>query len=47
MPGISFPPFPEDIPTHPLLVVDYELIKIGDLHENEKLWKASTELGFW
>ena len=47
MPGLTLPPFPDDIPTHPLLVVDYELLKAGDSDEIEKLWKASTELGFW
>ncbi|THG98082.1 hypothetical protein EW145_g7484 [Phellinidium pouzarii] len=47
MPGIAHPPFPNDIPTHPLLVVDYALIKAGDVQEIEKLWKAATELGFW
>ncbi|KAI0333381.1 Clavaminate synthase-like protein [Cubamyces sp. BRFM 1775] len=48
MPGLtSLPPFPEDVPTHPLLIVDYELIKAGDEQEIDKLWKAATELGFW
>ncbi|KAF9033917.1 Clavaminate synthase-like protein [Hymenopellis radicata] len=48
MPGLtSFPPFPDDVPTHPLLVVDYQLVRLGDEHEIEKLWKAATELGFW
>ncbi|KAH9918580.1 Clavaminate synthase-like protein [Epithele typhae] len=43
----AFPPFPADIPTHPLLVVDYELLKAHDEAEIDKLWKAATELGFW
>ncbi|KAI0333383.1 Clavaminate synthase-like protein [Cubamyces sp. BRFM 1775] len=48
MPGLTnLPPFPEDVPTHPLLVVDYELLKIRDKDEIAKLWKAATELGFW
>ncbi|KAI0751909.1 Clavaminate synthase-like protein [Daedaleopsis nitida] len=48
MPGLtSSPPFPEDVPTHPLLVVDYELLKASDRGEIAKLWKAGTELGFW
>lgn len=48
MPGLtSFPPFPDDVPTHPLLVVDYNLIQAGDSDEIDKLWKAATELGFW
>lgn len=48
MPGlISIPPFPEDVPTHPLLVVDYGLIRAQDEAEINKLWKAARELGFW
>lgn len=47
MPGVTLPPFPDTVPTHPLLVIDYELIKKGDVDEVEKLWKAATGLGFW
>lgn len=48
MPGLtSLPPFPEDIPTHPLLVVDYDLVRSGDQGEIDKLWYAATHLGFW
>ena len=48
MPGLTnLPTFPEDVPTHPLLVVDYELLKIRNKDEIAKLWKAATELGFW
>ena len=48
MPGLtSSPPFPDDVPTHPLLVIDYQLVLAGDKEETEKLWKAATELGFW
>ena len=43
----SYPPFPDDVPTHPLLVVDYELIKQGSSDEVDKLWEAATKLGFW
>lgn len=43
----TYPPFPDDVPTHPLLVVDYELIKKGDQAEIDKLWEAATKLGFW
>ncbi|GJE97255.1 clavaminate synthase-like protein [Phanerochaete sordida] len=43
----TLPPFPEDVPTHPLLVVDYELIQKGDQQEIDKLWEAATKLGFW
>lgn len=48
MPGITnLPPFPDDIPTHPLLVVDYQKIRSGDEQEIDKLWDAATHLGFW
>lgn len=47
MSNTILPPFPEDVPTHPLLVVDYELIKSGDEAETDKLWEAATKLGFW
>ncbi len=48
MPGLTTsPPFPEDVPTHPLLIIDYELIRQGDENEIDRLWKAATELGFW
>ena len=48
MPGVTaFPPFPENVPTHPLLVVDYQLLKANDQNEMAKLLKAATELGFW
>ncbi|THH10585.1 hypothetical protein EW145_g1235 [Phellinidium pouzarii] len=47
MPGIILPPFPDDIPTHPLLVVDFALIKAGNTQEIDKLWEAATGLGFW
>lgn len=47
MPGLLNPAFPEDIKTHPLLVIDFELIKSGDAQEADKLWEAATSLGFW
>ncbi|KAI0766205.1 Clavaminate synthase-like protein [Trametes elegans] len=48
MPGLTaIPDFPHDVPTHPLLIIDYELVKNGDTEEIDKLWKAATELGFW
>ena len=47
MPGLVQPAFPDDIPTHPLLVIDFKLIKAGDSQETEKLWEAATGLGFW
>ncbi|KAL4063824.1 hypothetical protein J3A83DRAFT_4285270 [Scleroderma citrinum] len=47
MPGIVHPPFPSDVPTHPLLVIDYVLIKVGDQAEIERLWEAASTVGFW
>ncbi|KAI0368382.1 Clavaminate synthase-like protein [Pilatotrama ljubarskyi] len=48
MPGrTTFPPFPENVTTHPLLVIDYQLLKLRDKEEVAKLWNAATELGFW
>ncbi len=48
MPGLTtHPPFPEDVPTYPLIIVDFELIQAGDNDEIEKLWKAAREIGFW
>ncbi|KAJ6512521.1 Clavaminate synthase-like protein [Mycena sanguinolenta] len=41
------PPFPDNIPTHPLLVINYEHIKAGDKDEIERLWTAGKTLGFW
>ncbi|GJE97272.1 clavaminate synthase-like protein [Phanerochaete sordida] len=43
----DLPPFPDDVPTVPLLVIDYQLIKDGDQGETDKLWEAATKLGFW
>ncbi|KAF7288796.1 Alternative oxidase [Mycena chlorophos] len=43
----SLPPFPDDVPTHPLLVVDYALVQAGDKAEVERLWAAATTLRFW
>ncbi|KAF8146492.1 hypothetical protein K438DRAFT_1627854 [Mycena galopus ATCC 62051] len=47
MPSTHFPEFPADVPTHPLLVVDYSLLVAGDRSEIDKLWGAATNLGFW
>ena len=48
MPGLTtYPPFPEDVPTYPLVIVDYELIKAGDNEEIDKLWGAARDIGFW
>ena len=47
MSATNFPPFPDDIPTHALLIFDYELIKARDVAEIGRLWEAATKLGFW
>lgn len=47
MPVPVLPPFPTDVHTHPLLVIDYALVKVNDKQEIERLWKAATSLGFW
>lgn len=48
MPGLTTSiPFPNDLPIHPLLVVDYNLVKANDERELNKLWQAATQLGFW
>ncbi|KAL8292244.1 hypothetical protein RQP46_001710 [Phenoliferia psychrophenolica] len=40
-------PFPSDIATHPILVVDFALVEAGDASEIEKLITAGTTLGFF
>ncbi|KZT27609.1 Clavaminate synthase-like protein [Neolentinus lepideus HHB14362 ss-1] len=47
MPGLTLPPFPDNIPTAPLLIIDYSLIRQGHEGEINRMWKAATELGFW
>ncbi|KAG5335519.1 hypothetical protein C0989_001181, partial [Termitomyces sp. Mn162] len=46
MPALTLPAFPEDVPTHPLLIIDYQLISARDSHEIDRLWEAATQLGF-
>ncbi|PBK80045.1 Clavaminate synthase-like protein [Armillaria gallica] len=41
------PPFPDEVPTHPLLIIDYQLLQEGDAGETERLWEAARKLGFW
>ncbi|KAF8589979.1 Clavaminate synthase-like protein [Ramaria rubella] len=43
----TLPPFPDDVPTQPLLVIDYEKLKAGDQTEQNTLWNACTTLGFF
>lgn len=48
MPGLTVAvPFPNDVPTHPLLAIDYSLVVANDTAELDKLWRAATQLGFW
>lgn len=44
---MTLPAFPTDIPTHPLLIIDFELIQERNPQEIDKLWEAATKLGFW
>jgi len=44
---MSLPPFPDDVSTHPLLVVDYQKLVEDDPSEIDKFWRAATTLGFW
>ncbi|KAF5352832.1 hypothetical protein D9756_006288 [Leucocoprinus leucothites] len=43
----SHPPFPNDVPTHPLLIIDYTLLRARNPQEIDRLWEAATKLGFW
>ncbi|KAF8884276.1 Clavaminate synthase-like protein [Gymnopilus junonius] len=43
----TFPAWPEDVPTHPLLIIDYRLLRKKDPSEVDRLWEAATTLGFW
>jgi len=48
MPGtLTAALFPDNVPTAPLLAIDYQLVKDGDEVELGRLWKAATQLGFW
>jgi hypothetical protein len=41
------PPFPDDVPTAPLLQLSSRKLLAGDSTECERLLKASTEIGFF
>ncbi|KAG9585126.1 Clavaminate synthase-like protein, partial [Aureobasidium melanogenum] len=43
----NLPPFPEDVPTAPLLRISLSKLNQGDPEEIGKLWKACCELGFF
>ncbi|GJJ08946.1 hypothetical protein Clacol_003166 [Clathrus columnatus] len=44
MPVSAYPPFPDNVPTHSLVIIDYKLIKTRDSIEIERLWEAATSL---
>jgi isopenicillin N synthase-like dioxygenase len=44
---LDLPPFPEDIPTAPLLRISLNKLTRGDQREIDKLWEACCELGFF
>ncbi|KDR67205.1 hypothetical protein GALMADRAFT_80197 [Galerina marginata CBS 339.88] len=41
----SVPAFPSEIPTHPLQVIDYDLVLKQDKNEIERFWQACRNLG--
>ncbi|KAF8462366.1 hypothetical protein BDZ91DRAFT_734343 [Kalaharituber pfeilii] len=41
------PPFPEDAPTVPLLVISHRKLAAGDEEEISRLWEASKTVGFF
>ncbi|TFK96053.1 Clavaminate synthase-like protein [Pterulicium gracile] len=43
----TVPPFPADVPSHLLSIIDYRKLKDGDGLELDKLWMAATRHGFW
>lgn len=43
----NLPEWPSKVEAHPLLVIDFDLLKAGDQDEIDRLWKAGTTLGFW
>lgn len=46
-PTAILPSFPDDIPTHPLLIIDFKLIQERHPQEIDRLWEAATQIGFW
>lgn len=43
----NLPPFPQDIPTVPLLRISLKNLLAGDSTEEDKLWRACCDLGFF
>ncbi|KIY53185.1 Clavaminate synthase-like protein [Fistulina hepatica ATCC 64428] len=47
MPSTVLPPFPDDVPAHSMIVVDFDRLAARDPDAIEQLIQASTTLGFW
>ncbi|KAF9062206.1 Clavaminate synthase-like protein [Rhodocollybia butyracea] len=47
VPVRELPEWPSNVEAHPLLVIDYRLLKEGNQAEIDRLWEAGTNLGFW
>jgi len=43
----NLPPFPQDVPTAPLLRIELAKLISGDEVETDRLWNACRELGFF
>ena len=43
----DLPPFPENVPTAPLLRISLEKLLQHDIEEQERCWKACCDLGFF
>lgn len=43
----NLPPFPSDVPTVPLLRISLKNLLGGDAAEEDKLWRACCDLGFF
>lgn len=43
----DIPPFPDNVPTCPLLRISLRKLLVGDQVERERLWSASCSLGFF
>lgn len=47
MPSTKYPPFPDDVPTIPLLHLSFAKLLAGDRYESERLFSACKSLGFF
>ena len=41
------PAFPSNVPAHPLVIIDFKLIRGCNPQEIDKPWEAATKLVFW